>query len=33
MKNGAGEGIQLLKPDEVFRSAMELWRAHSNQPA
>jgi len=33
MKNGPGEGIQLLKPDDVFRSAMELWRTHSDQPA
>jgi hypothetical protein len=33
MKNGPGEGIQLLKPEDVFRSAMELWRTHSDQPA
>ena len=33
MKNGDSEGIHLLQPDDVFRSAMELWRAHFDQPA
>ena len=30
MKRGAGEGILLLNPDEVFQAAMELWRTNPN---
>lgn len=33
MKNGPQAGVQLLKPDDVFLSAMTLWRAHSDLPA
>jgi len=30
MKNGASEGIRLIQPDDVLRSAMELWHSYSN---
>jgi ADP-heptose:LPS heptosyltransferase len=30
MKQSASEGIWLLQPDEVLKSAMELWRSNTN---
>jgi heptosyltransferase III len=33
MKQDVLEGIRLLQPDDVFRSAMELWRCNSNSTA
>jgi ADP-heptose:LPS heptosyltransferase len=30
MKHGISEGIRLLQPDDVLRSAMELWECNSN---
>jgi heptosyltransferase-3 len=33
MKQGVSEGIRLLKPDDVFRSAMELWHCNSSAAA
>ena len=32
-KRGASEGIGLLQPNDVFKSAMELWRDYSNSGA
>jgi ADP-heptose:LPS heptosyltransferase len=33
MKQGATEGIRLLRPENVFKSALELWRDSSNSAA
>jgi len=30
MKNGPSEGIRLIQPDDVLKSALELWHSNSN---